>query len=76
MVKSPPTQWQYDEDHDLNDGKPWSEDDLEDLALALKDGGTIEGAAHFLCRAGSIEDVRKKAEELGLVSENTNDRAR
>jgi hypothetical protein len=42
--------------------------DLEDLALALKDGGTIEGAAFFLCRAGTIEDVRRKAKELGLVT--------
>jgi len=39
----------------------------EDLALALKDGGTIEGAAHFLCRWGTREEVREKAEELGLL---------
>jgi hypothetical protein len=56
-----------DQEPDRNDGKEWSATDLEDLALALKDGGTIEGAAFFLCRAGTIEDVRLKARELGLV---------
>jgi hypothetical protein len=35
--------------------------------LALEDGGTIEGAAFFLCRAGTVEDVRRKARELGLI---------
>jgi hypothetical protein len=41
--------------------------DIEDLTLALKDGGTVEGAAFFLCRAGTIDEVRQKAEELGLI---------
>ena len=67
MIDSPKLQWHYDENHDLNDGKPWSQHDLDDLALALKDGGTIEGAAYFLCRSGSKEEVRKKAEELGVL---------
>jgi hypothetical protein len=53
---------------DANDGKQWSEIDLEDLALALKDGGAIEGAAFFLGRAGTVENVRRKAEELGLAT--------
>jgi hypothetical protein len=35
----------------------------------LKDGGTIEGAAYFLCRAGTIDDVRHKATELRLIGE-------
>ena len=52
---------------DINDGKEWSAADLEDLALALKDGGTVEGAAYFLRRSGTIEDVRDKAEEFGLI---------
>jgi hypothetical protein len=56
---------------DANDGKQWSEIDLEDLAPALKDGGTIEGAAFFLGRAGTMEDVRRKAEELGLATAAT-----
>jgi hypothetical protein len=67
MVDSPTLQWQYDEEHDINDGKPWSQDDLDDLALALKDGGTIEGAATFLCRWGTQDEGRRKAEELGLL---------
>jgi hypothetical protein len=50
-----------------NDGKEWSASDIEDLALALKDGGSIEGAAFFLCRAGTVDDVRQKAKELGLI---------
>ena len=67
MVNSPSLQWEFSEKHDVNDGKEWSADDLEDLALALKDGGTIEGAADFLGRWGTQQDVRRKAEELGLL---------
>jgi hypothetical protein len=52
---------------DIKDGKEWSAADIEDLTLALKDGGTVEGAAFFLCRAGTIDEVRQKAEELGLI---------
>jgi len=54
---------------DRNDGKDWSAADLEDLALALRDGGSVEGAAYFLCRAGTIEEVRQKAKELGLIGD-------
>jgi len=54
--------------HDTNDGKEWSAADLEDLTLALKDGGSIEDAAYFLCRGGTIEDVRLKAKELALIA--------
>jgi hypothetical protein len=57
-----------DEVHDLRDGKEWSADDIDDLTLALQHGGTIEGAAYFLCRAGTVEDVRRKARELGLIA--------
>jgi hypothetical protein len=70
MADSPSIQWEYSEEHDVNDGKPWTTDDLEDLALALKDGGTIEGAADFLGRWGTQQDVRQKAEELGLLPES------
>ena len=54
---------------DQNDGKEWSAVDIEDLALALKDGGSVEGAAYFLCRVGTLEEVRQKAQELGLLAE-------
>ena len=45
-------------EHDANDGKEWSAMDIEDLALALKDGGTVEGAAYFL---GGRAQSRKSA---------------
>ena len=52
---------------DLNDGKPWSEMDLFDLRNSLAYGRPIEEVASFLCRAGTLEEVRRKAEELGLL---------
>jgi hypothetical protein len=58
-----------DQEPDQNDGKEWSAADLDDLKLAMKDGGTIEGAAFFLRRAGTIEDVRQKARAIGLIAE-------
>ena len=56
----------YDAEHDLKDGEPWSEMDIDDLKYWLKNGGPVEAAASYLCRAGSIEDVETKALELGL----------
>jgi len=38
-------------------GKEWSAAvDIDDLALALKDGGSVEGAAYFLCRVGLLAE--------------------
>ena len=51
---------------DIYDGEPWTEMDVEELTAALKDGRTIEEAAKHLGRSGTVEDVRRKAEELGL----------
>jgi hypothetical protein len=51
---------------DIYDGQPWTEMDVRDLTAALKSGSTIEDAAKDLCRSGTVEDVRRKAEELGL----------
>jgi len=51
---------------DIYDGKLWTEMDLEDLTAILRSGDTIEEAAHHLCRLGTVDDVRRKAEELGL----------
>ena len=62
-----PTLWP-DQEQDWSDGQEWSAADIEDLSLALKDGGTVEAAAYFLCRDGSIEEVRQKARELGLIA--------
>lgn len=56
---------------DRNDGKPWSLTDVRDLRDILRAGGrnySVEQAAEFLCRSGTVEEVRKKAEELGLVT--------
>jgi hypothetical protein len=52
----------------FHDGKPWSEMDLFCLRACLEDGETIEEAAQFLFRASTVEDVRRKAHELRLVS--------
>jgi hypothetical protein len=51
---------------DVNHGKPWSEMDLFDLRNSLAYGRSIEEVAGFLCRSGTVEEVRRKAEELGL----------
>ena len=51
---------------DIYDGAPWSEMALQDLRDALAHGDTIEEAAVLLCRSGTIDDVRRKADELGL----------
>jgi len=51
---------------DIYDAEPSTEMDVEDLKAALKSGDTIEEAARHLCRSGTVDDVRRKAEELGL----------
>jgi hypothetical protein len=45
---------------DLNDGKPWSEMDLSDLRNSLAYGRSIEEVAGFLCRSGTVEEVKRK----------------
>jgi hypothetical protein len=52
---------------DLYDHAPWTPMDIEDLKSSIEHGLSIEEAAEFLCRSGSIEDVRRKVEELRLV---------
>ena len=56
----------YSPDHDINDGNEWSEQDIADLKASLESGDTLEEAAGFLCRAGTVEEVRAKADELRL----------
>jgi hypothetical protein len=51
---------------DINDGKRWSKMDLFDLRNSLAYGRSIEEVAGFLCRSGTVEEVKRKAEELGL----------
>ena len=49
---------------DIYDGADWTEMDIEDLKI--EHGSSIEETAQFLCRADSVEDVARKARELGL----------
>ena len=51
---------------DIYDGAEWTEADLEDLNAALACGSSIQKVATQLCRSGTVDDVRAKAEELGL----------
>jgi hypothetical protein len=51
---------------DIYDGAEWTETDVEDLIAEVEHGRSIEEAAQFLCRADSVQDVERKAKELGL----------
>ena len=51
---------------DINDSKPWSEMDIADLTSHILYGADLEQTATFLCRAGTPDDVARKAAELGL----------
>jgi hypothetical protein len=39
---------------------------IEDLRAAVESGSTPEEAAGHLCRSGTVDDVKRKADELGL----------
>jgi hypothetical protein len=49
-----------------HDGDRWTDMDIRDLMAALRCGSSIEEAAQHLCRSRTVDDVRRKAEELGL----------
>jgi hypothetical protein len=51
---------------DIYDGAEWTEMDVDDLEGELKCGRSIIEAAQFLCRADSVDEVRRKAKELGI----------
>jgi hypothetical protein len=51
---------------DIYDGAEWTDMDVEDLEAEIEHGRSIEEAAQFLCRADSVDDVERKAKELGL----------
>jgi hypothetical protein len=51
---------------DIYDGAPWSEMAIADLRAAVQSGSTPKEAAGHLCRSGTVDDVKRKAEELGL----------
>ena len=52
---------------DIYDHAEWTAMDLEDLKSALEHGRSIEEAAEFLCRSGTVDEVAGKAAELGLT---------
>jgi hypothetical protein len=57
----------FDSHRDTNDHKEWTPAHIDDLRAELEHGGTVEPAAEFLCRRGTVDDVRRKAIELGLI---------
>jgi hypothetical protein len=46
---------------DNYDDAAWTEMDVEDLKAAIEQGDTIEDAAEFLCRSGSIDEGERCA---------------
>jgi hypothetical protein len=40
---------------------------IDDLRASIEHCRSIEEAAEFLCRSGSVNDVKRKAKELGLI---------
>jgi hypothetical protein len=57
---------------DVNDNKLWSEMDLRELRHALAWGESIQEVAHLLGRSGTLNEVKLKAKELGLLTANDN----
>jgi hypothetical protein len=51
---------------DIYDDAEWTAMDIDDLRAAIEHGRSIEEAAEFLCRADTVDEVARKAEELGL----------
>jgi hypothetical protein len=51
---------------DIYDGEPWTEMAIRDLRGEVESGSTAEEAAGHLCRSGTVDEVKRKAEELGL----------
>jgi hypothetical protein len=51
---------------DAHDGDPWSEMDIRDLTLAMKAGETVEEAASFLCRSGTVDGRSRQTRTLRL----------
>jgi len=53
-------------DNNPNDERPWSDMDVYCLKVALENGDSLDEAAAFVFRSENVDDVRRKAEELGL----------
>lgn len=52
---------------DIYDVAEWTEMDIEDLKTEIGAGRSVEEAAEFICRADSVDEVRRKCLELGLL---------
>jgi hypothetical protein len=50
---------------DENDGRPWSESDLDDLKASIESGASLAQTATLLSREGSLEDILRTAEAHG-----------
>jgi hypothetical protein len=46
---------------DIYDDAEWTAMDTDDLRVAIEHGRSIEEAAEFLCRAGTVDEVARKA---------------
>jgi hypothetical protein len=51
---------------DIYDGAPWTEMHIKVLKALIDDGSPVEEAAQFLCRSGTVDEIKRKCEELGL----------
>ncbi len=50
----------------IHDHEPWSSSDDDDLIEAVASGASLDEVAVFLCRAGNLRDVARRAASLGL----------
>ena len=63
----PRVQWHYSMNHDTNDRIPWTDGTLAFFGSSSNMAVQSRAPpARFLCRQGTVEDVRQKAIELGL----------
>ena len=64
-MSAPIPNFEYDPEHNANDAEVRSATDFEDLRNVLARRGSFQDVAIFLCRQGSQDAVRRKAEEIG-----------
>jgi len=61
---------------DVKDGQPWSKMDIVELQHVLAWGQSIDQAARYLGRSGTIGEVKRKAKEQGLIVRDRRDAER
>ncbi len=57
----------FDPASDLNDSKPWTRLDFHYLKIAMGKGYSIEQAAAYLNRRGTLREVEEMARDLGWI---------